>query len=276
MGECRCKRHWRGILFGYGGKIRLMAMKIFKRGMPRERRIREKRQHSQVNGRVLVYSFIVTLILYAVMLFIERTVIQSDEYTMVYVAQANIDENTMLTADNVGLYFAAEERRSDWLPDNCVTDMTQLLDMITVRSIRKNEIITGDLLSSQDGRIEGIDSPVEVSINASNLSQVVGGVLREGDRINIWSVTELNNNGVSVVEAEKICDYAYVTRVFTAAGVQVKRNPQDEGSAMVVNIIIPGKKEEEFNVALEKGTLRIGRCMYEREGAVYGYKGGSD
>ena len=39
---------------------------------------------------------------------------------------------------------------------------------------------------------------------------------------------------------------------------------------MVVNIIIPGEKEEEFNVALEKGTLRIGRCMYEREKNIYG------
>ena len=106
-------------------------------------------------------------------------------------------------------------------------------------------------------------------MNANNLSQVVGGILREGDRINIWSVTETNNNGVGKVTAEKICDYAYVTRVFTAAGVQVNAASGNDSAAMVINIIIPEEKEQEFNIALEKGTLRVGRCMYEREKNKY-------
>ena len=248
-----------------------MAAKIMrKRGVPRRKNIKEKSRHGPVNVRVLVYSFIVTIVLYAFMLFIERSVLLSEDYIMVYVAQEDIDESTMLTADNISSYFVQAGRKAEWLPDNCVTDLTQLIKLYTVRGIAKNEIITTNMFSSSDIRITGIDEPIEVSLNASNLSQAVGGILREGDRINIWSVTEHNSNGISAVKAEKICDYAYVMRVFTQAGVQVKKSQPDEGTAMVVNIIIPGEKEEEFNVALEKGTLRIGRCMYEREKNIYG------
>lgn len=252
-------------------KIKLMAAKIMrKRGVPRRKNIKEKSRHGPVNVRVLVYSFIVTIVLYAFMLFIERSVLLSEDYITVYVAQEDIDESTMLTADNISSYFVQAGRKAEWLPDSCVTDLTQLIKLYTVRGIAKNEIITTNMFSSSDIRITGIDEPIEVSLNANNLSQAVGGILREGDRINIWSVTEHNSNGISAVKAEKICDYAYVMRVFTQAGVQVKKSQPEEGTAMVVNIIIPGEKEEEFNVALEKGTLRIGRCMYEREKNIYG------
>ena len=56
-----------------------------------------------------------------------------------------------------------------------------------------------------------------------------------------------------------------MTRVFTAAGVQVGQVAQDSAAATVVNIVIPESKEEEFNIALERGTLRVGRCMYDRD-----------
>lgn len=250
-----------------------MGIKLMKnKGISNEQRIKKKKQHNTLNVRVLVYSFIVTLILYAFMLFIERTILKSEEHTTVYVAQTDINENTMLTAENIPVYFAAMQRRSDWLPADSVTDMTQLLNMLTSRKIAQNEVITSDILLSRDTRTDGIVLPVEVSINANNLSQVVGGILREGDRINIWSVTELNDCGISTVKAEKICDYAYVTRVFTAAGVQVKKGLQEESAAMVVNIIIPGEKEEDFNIAMGNGTLRIGRCMYEKEETSHGEK----
>lgn len=250
-----------------------MLKNVGRKRKPKEVLIKEKRQRGVLNVRVLIYSFIVTMTLYAIMLFVEGKVLKQEDYTAVYVAQTDIAENTMISADNAGMYFSLEQRRSDWLPVGCVTDMTQLLGMMTAQDIAVNEILTMGKLSDTDRRTEGMEAPVEVSLNANNLSQVVGGVLREGDRINIWSVSENNSNGIAVVSAEKICDYAYVTRVFTTAGVQLRNGTADDNAAMVINIVIPGKREEEFNVALESGTLRIGRCMYELTKTAHGEKG---
>lgn len=226
--------------------------------------IKEKKTHKPFNAKVLIYSFIVTLVLYALMLFIERTVLEDVDYTMVYVVERDVDKNTVITALNVDEFFSLQERRSDWLPEGSATESGQLVEMIVQHDLVKNEIVTTSSLASVEEISEEIYEPIEVSLNANTLSQVVGGILREGDRINIWSVTEKNENGEGLVSAEKICDYAYVTRVFTTAGVQVERNAQGDNAAMVVNIIIPAQKEEDFNIALEKGTLRVGRCMYDR------------
>lgn len=244
----------------------MITKKLIKRSASRQSVIKEKKQRKPLNVKVLIYSFIVTLVLYALMLFIERTVLESVDYTMVYVAGRDIEKNTTITASNIDDFFSRQERRSDYLPQGCVTDAGQLIGRFTQHAIVKNEIITISALADVDRRVEKIKEPVEVSMNASILSQVVGGVLREGDRINIWSVTEKNQNGEGTIEAEKICDYVYVTRVFTAAGVEVGTNSKEDDAAMVVNIVIPAEKEEDFNIALEKGTLRIGRCMYDREG----------
>lgn len=206
-----------------------------------------------------------TLVLYSAMIFVERTILKSEDYVDVYIAKVMVERNTLVTTENINELFSLEERRSDWIPDGSVSDASQLLGKMVRHGYEKNEIVTISGLSASDLRTEGIESPVEVSLDAGSLSQVVGGIIREGDRINIWSVSKKNENGGNIAEAEKICDYAYVTRVFTSSGVQVKQAVQDGAAAMVVNIVIPESKEEEFNIALERGTLRVGRCMYDRE-----------
>lgn len=216
------------------------------------------------NPRVIVYSLIMTLVLYAVMLFVERTVLKSADYEYVYAAKMTVEKNTILTLENIDEYFELAERQADWLPQGSVTDVGQLVGKIVKYGYEKNQIVTLSGLSESDIRTEKIENPVEVALDGGSLSQMVGGIIREGDRINIWSVSRENENGENTVKADKICDYAYVTRVFTSSGVQLKQTSQDAGAAMVVNIVIPASKEEEFNIALEKGTLRVGRCMYDR------------
>ncbi len=214
---------------------------------------------------MFVYSLIMTLVLYSAMIFVERRLLKTEEHVSVYVAKETVEKNTIVTMENIGELFSLEERRTDWLPDGSVSDAGQLLGMTVKYGYGRNEIVTIGGLSASDMRVEGIERPVEVSLDAGSLSQVVGGIIREGDRINIWSLSKRNENGGSIMEAEKICDYAYVTRVFTAAGVQVGQAGQDSAAATVVNIVIPESKEEEFNIALERGTLRVGRCMYDRD-----------
>lgn len=224
-----------------------------------------KRTVKKISPRVFVYSLVMTLVLYSAMIFVERTILKSEEYVSVYVAEGTVEKNTVVTAANIDELFALEERRADWLPDGSISDAAGLLGMTVKYGYEKNEVVTYSGLSAADTRMEGIENPVEVSLDAGSLSQVVGGIIREGDRINIWSVSRKNENGENIISAGKICDYAYVTRVFTSSGVQVKQASQDGAAATVVNIVIPGAKEEEFNIALESGTLRVGRCMYDRE-----------
>ena len=225
-------------------------------------RLRKAKKRKPFNARLFLYSFFVAFALYTLMLFVERVMLKDKEYVGLYVTASAVDRETVITAENMHIYFTLQEREADSLPEGYITDLGLLDGKILCRDYVKNEVITMSGFTDIDERISGIEKPVEVSFSAGNLSQVAGGVLRAGDYINIWSVSEGAGYDRSAIIAESICQYAYVSRVFSASGEEVKSDDRDGHGATVINIIIPSEMEEKFNIALSKGTLRAGRCMY--------------
>ena len=196
------------------------------------------------------------------MIFIEKSVINADDNKIVYVAVKEVPENTLVTEENIGTYFEAKERALSAVPDKAIENGAELYGMYTDRVINKNEIVTGESFSSLDERTKDIEHPIEVSLNASNLSQLVGGVLRTGDYINIWSVKSNTINGEKITETKNICSHVYVTRTFSSSG-EIASEDNADMATMIVNIIIPAEQEEEFNTAIVEGTLRVGRYLYD-------------
>lgn len=229
----------------------------------RSRRNRTKK-HKPFNSRIFLYSFFVTFALYMLMLYVEKAMLKDKEYVSVYVTASEIKKETIITEENVRKYFLMQKREAEVLPEGYITDIYSLVGKIVCRDYVENEIINESGFTDINERISGINNPVEVSFSAGNLAQVAGGVLRAGDYINIWSVSEGAGYDRSTVIAEPIYMYAYVSRVFTASGEEIKIDDSKGHGAAVINIIIPSAMEEKFNIALSKGTLRVGRCMYER------------
>ncbi len=223
-----------------------------------------KKEKSGVSAKVILCSVIVSAVLYALLIFVEKSIVDSEATKQVYVSVKEVPENLLITAENIGGYFALMERPLSAVPDNAVENAAELYGKYTGRMIDKNEILTGNSFSSLDERTRGIEHPIEVSLNASSLSQMVGGVIRAGDYINIWAVKNTNINGESVTKTENICTHAYVTRTFTSSGEEASGNDKDKAT-LVINIIIPAEQEEEFNRAIVEGTVRVGRYMYDAE-----------
>ena len=223
-----------------------------------------KKEKGGVSAKVILCSVIVAAVLYALLIFVEKSIVDSEATKQVYVSVKEVPENLLITAENIGGYFALMERPLSAVPDNAVENAAELYGKYTDRVIDKNEILTGKSFSSLDERTRGIEHPIEVSLNASSLSQMVGGVIRAGDYINIWAVKNTNINGESVTKTENICTHAYVTRTFTSSGEEASGNDKDKAT-LVINIIIPAEQEEEFNRAIVEGTVRVGRYMYDAE-----------
>lgn len=215
-----------------------------------------------VSAKVILYSIIVTAALYAVLVFIEKSIVNSDDRSQVYVAVKEVPQNLEISEINIAEYFKFVDRPDSAIPDGCIVQDTGLVGHITDRTISKNEIVTVNSLSTRDERTKDINHPIEVSLNASNLSQFVGGVLRTGDYINIWSVKSCTVNGEDVTETKQICSHAYVTRAFSSSGEAAAEGDSDM-AAMIINIVIPEEQEEEFNAAIVEGTLRVSRYLYD-------------
>ena len=234
------------------------------KAVPDKKESEEKREprHKNIRLRSLMFCFVSALLLYAVLLYIECNVINAEDRAQVYVAAEQLVEDTLITEDNASHYFKLQTCSTSGLPDGVITDLSVLTGRIADRTYNPNEIVTISGFVLPDERISGIANPVEVSLNANMLSQVVGGVLRAGDYINIWSVVQDSGNNKEFM-AVQICSHAYVTRAFTSSGVQVDRDSTEEQATTVINIVIPADKEAEFNTALAAGTIRVGRCLYD-------------
>lgn len=223
-----------------------------------------KKEKGGVSAKVILCSVIVAAVLYALLIFVEKSIVDSEATKQVYVSVKEVPKDILVTDENMSEYFALKERPLSAVPDNAVSDGKELMGKYTDRVIDKNEILTGKSFSSLDERTKGIEHPIEVSLNASSLSQMVGGVIRAGDYINIWAVKNSNINGESVTESKNICTHAYVTRTFTSSGEEASGNDKDKAT-LVINIIIPAEQEEEFNRAIVEGTVRVGRYMYDAD-----------
>lgn len=235
---------------------------VYRRKKTQENNGDVKEAKGGVSAKVILYSIIVTAALYAVLVFIEKSIVNSDDRSQVYVAVKEVPQNLEISEINIAEYFKFVDRPDSAIPDGCIVQDTGLVGHITDRTISKNEIVTVNSLSTRDERTKDITHPIEVSLNASNLSQFVGGVLRTGDYINIWSVKSCTVNGEDVTETKQICSHAYVTRAFSSSGEAAAEGDSDM-AAMIINIVISEEQEEEFNAAIVEGTLRVSRYLYD-------------
>lgn len=93
---------------------------------------------------------------------------------------------------------------------------------------------------------------MEVSFEASDLSQVVGGILRKGDIINISVINSLSKTNMEVLNS------AYVEKVFDTSGVRIEKTQKD-ASAVILNVIIDNSAVKDFNEKISTGEVRVSR-----------------
>lgn len=227
----------------------------------------KEHRNSSRGAKVFLYCMILTAILYGFLIYLEKTILQEVEVVDVYVVKADVGEKVLITEENAATYFAKASRAVDTIPVGCVQDISEIYNSFTTKEYVVNDIITASGFTSEKSKIEDIVNPVEVSISVSSISQAVGGILRAGDYVNVWTVSATNYNGVSDITAACVGERAYVSRAFNSSGVELERGAIiDNSTATVINIIMSEDDEEEFNIALASGTIRLALCMYdERE-----------
>lgn len=229
---------------------------------------KEKKEKKPGTGgnpfRAFLYSAIVAFALLVGVIHLENFLLSPEVNHEVYIASKDIESRTLITAENVDELFTMVKRGEGTIPEGYITDTNELIGMLTGRDIQAKEVILESVFIDSNSYIAELENPVEVSIQTNNLSQIVGGVLRAGDQVNIWSIQLVYDNGTQRTVTEKVCEKAYITRAFSSAGVIVNRDDANNAdTAMVINIVIPGADEEAFNAAVSNGTIRISRIVGE-------------
>lgn len=171
----------------------------------------------------------------------------------------SLKEGTVINEETVKKYFSVEQRQKNTVSSNALMDMEKLIGKRTSIELYANDVITTAQFSDINEKLHEISDPVETSINATDLSQLVGGILREGDTIDI---SVIGDEGQLVYELRDV----YVTKAFDSSGQIIDENLNVAGdgttsneNAMIINVIIEKSDEALLDQQLSNGVVRIAK-----------------
>ena len=228
---------------------------------------KDKKERSILPG-VIIVSLLVAVIVYAVMLNAEKTALSDYEKGTVYVTTKPVPKGTMITAD----YITQKEVDKSLIPSGAVSNPENLTELISVYAVDQGSIITTGMFTAVNDITKDMTQPVVAGFKADDLYQVVGGVLRSGDRINIYQVNENANKGdtsqsLANTDAEGnwtetystaslVWGNVFVQEVFDSAGTVIS-TADTTTPAQRINIYMDNDNVAVFYAALAQGSLRV-------------------
>lgn len=206
----------------------------------------------QTKIKTIIGSIFLAVILWITMLYVANSIINEKEHISVYRAKVDIEEGTKITQDNLYDLVEVCNISEDLVPAGYITEPSKLIDTFTAREYAARDIITTSGISTEESMTRHIEDPIEISVGVTSIDAVVGGILRAGDYINIYSIS----SGANSTNAVPIVQNAYVTKALDSTGKELSRTNK-ESTATVINIIIPMEAEKQFNQELLNGTVRM-------------------
>lgn len=211
----------------------------------------------------IIVALIAAIAVFTVMLQLEKSTLTKYERGQIYIAVKAIPRGQLITKENQTLYFEEKLLDKTCIPESALSSPEQVTGLAAVFDIAPGVLLTGEMFESMDEVLGEMQNPVIAGFKADDLYQVVGGVLRAGDRIHIYKITdskaaESEADAVDDVNvgAVLIWENIYVQEVFDQTGKRIV-NGDTVTAAQRINIYLDKADVEAFYAELASGTLRV-------------------
>lgn len=208
------------------------------------------KQKSILPGAIIA-GLIISIVIYAVMIHTQQKALTDYAKGTVYTVKDTVPEGTIINEQNVNTYFLAIDIDAKIIPATSVKTLEELIGLIPSYNIEKGTIITSGMFQSINEITDTMTDPCIVGFKADDLYQVINGVLRQGDKINIYCISEDGNNKLFKANV-------FVQTVFDQTGKNIA-NSDMETPAQRVNIYLDNSDVSKFYEELAKGTIRVAK-----------------
>ena len=213
------------------------------------RRQKRKLQPGTVKKGGVIAAFVAAIVLFLVLLQIEKSVLEDYEKGTILVAASTIPGGQPLLAEECQSLLRQREMDKKLIPDSAVQTGEELEGKIARYDIEGGTLLTKGMFTGVEELTAGMTEPVVAGLKADDLYQVAGGVIRAGDRIHVYSVTEDKRIG-------RVWENLWVQSVFDQSGKEI-RNPDQTGAAQRINVYLDKAEVSAFYTELASGTLRV-------------------
>ena len=199
-------------------------------------------------------ALIAAVVVYCVLLNIEVNALREYEKGTVLIAQSDIGRGVILGEENAEKDLAEREMDQKLIPAAALREWSQADQVMIKENLDAGVVLTSSMLVSLEEQERQMKEPVLAGFKAEDLYQVVSGILRNGDRIHIYTVDEETN------EARLLWENILVREVFSSSGAMIPAEDQ-ETAAQRVNVLMEKKDVERFYSELVKGSLRVVKVL---------------
>lgn len=221
--------------------------------MKKEKQIRNgKISIKQWKTGGIIAALVASVAVFAVMVQMEKNILTKYERGTVYTAAVKIPQGQQITEDNYRQYFTEQQLDKRMIPQTALCTPEQAAGLVAALDIEQGVVLTEGMFRKLELILAELQMPVVAGFKAEDIYQVAGGVLRAGDRVNIYAVRE--------GETCLVWRNVFVQQVFDAAGSAIS-NGDTVTAAQRVNVYLDEMDVENFYAELAKGSLRVVKLL---------------
>lgn len=219
----------------------------------KERKKKERRQGaSGLKMGSVVAALVASVAIFITMVQMEKNILTQYEKGIIYTAVREIPKGQLITADNYQQYFSEQQLDKSCIPPTALNSPGQVTGLVAAYDIEPGILLTGGMFQELDSILNEMWEPVVAGFKAEDIYQVAGGVLRAGDRVNIYSVKE--------GETGLVWSNVFVQQVFDASGTAIS-NEDTVTAAQRINVYLNVAEVQDFYTELAGGSLRVVKLL---------------
>lgn len=205
---------------------------------------------------IILGSLIVSGAAYGVAIHIQTQALSAFDRTAVYVAGNTMPDGHVIDESEAAVITSSVELPIDAVPADAVTDLSMIVNSAARYDITPGTILCTSMFETVDEMQAGLREPVIAGFRSEDIYQVVGGVLRPGDTISIYTIDNVSEIGMAMYEGTLRWDNIRVQDVFDTSGMRINSTDKITPAARV-NIYMDKSEVEDFYAKLAQGSLRV-------------------
>lgn len=220
---------------------------------------------SVLPGAILM-ALIVAVVLYFVMINVEKNVLANYEKGQVIITGTAVPQNTLITEENAGAYFKSAELDKNIIPDNAITNLAELYGKAPYFELAPKTALSSNMFKNIDEIAAGMKEPKLMAISTDGVTRIVNGIIRSGDMVDIYIVEPSTEGNPSETGAETGTDteldaepaYAgiYVQEAFDGAGVSIP-NEDKISLCQNINVLFEASEIHGYYEKAENATVYV-------------------
>lgn len=216
--------------------------------MKKRKEFYEEGKRTRLKAGGMVAALIAAAAVFVILIQMEKSVLTQYEKGIIYTAVTEIPKGQLITQENYNKYFEEKELDKSCIPETALTSAEEVKGLYAAYDIDRGALLTKGMFEAVEEVVCGMSQPVIAGFKADDIYQVVGGVLRAGDRIHIYTVSE---NG----ETTLFWDNVFIEEVFDQTGAVIA-NDDRTTAAQRINVYLDKVDIEAFYDSLKNGSLR--------------------